>query len=84
MKIVRDHIRRMTSRGWQLNAFLALSFLSILAFLHLIMIASNDSEEIIKFVHDVEYVTEKPQLQEVIELGERERELISRTFCQQH
>lgn len=80
MKIVHDHIRRMTSRGWQSNALLALSFLSILAFLRLIMIATDDSEEIIKFVHDVEYVTEKSELQEVIEFGDQK--LISRMLCQ--
>jgi hypothetical protein len=68
--MVHDHFRRMTSRGWQSNALLALSFLSILAFLCLIMIARNDSEEMVKFAHGVEYITEKPELQEVIELGD--------------
>lgn len=66
MKVVHDrNIRRMTSRGWQSNALLALSFLSILAFLHLVIISTNDSGEVIKFVHDVEYITEQPELQEV-------------------
>lgn len=68
IKIVHEHFRRMTSRGWRSNALLILSFFAVLAFLNLMRDPENDATEVIQVLHVWENAPEPPRMTEVISI----------------
>lgn len=62
IKIVHEHFRRMTSRGWLPNALLILCFFAVLVFLNLMRNTSNDATEVVEFLHIWENTPEPPRM----------------------